>query len=126
MATSALKTLFIIIERSKADKLTETLASCGVNYQHEVFALGTARTGLLEIIGIGETEKMLVIGTIRAEQVDIVRNVLNQNFGFDKPGAGIAFTIPISAVGGEASMFILAGGQLQKKEEHPKKTRRKK
>ena len=126
MATSALKTLFIIIERSKADKLTETLASCGVNYQHEVFALGTARTGFLEIIGIGETEKMLVIGTIRAEQVDIVRNVLNQNFGFDKPGAGIAFTIPISAVGGEASMFILAGGQLQKKEEHPKKTRRKK
>ena len=126
MATSALKTLFIIIERSKADKLTETLASCGVNYQHEVFALGTARTGFLEIIGIGETEKMLVIGTIRAEQVDIVRNVLNQNFGFDKPGAGIAFTIPISAVGGEASMFILAGGQLQEKEEHPKKTRRKK
>lgn len=126
MATSALKTLFIIIERSKADKLTETLASCGVNYQHEVFALGTARTGFLEIIGIGETEKMLVIGTIRAEQVDIVRNVLNQNFGFDKPGAGIAFTIPISAVGGEASMFILAGGQLQKKEEHPKKIRRKK
>ena len=124
MATSALKTLFIIIERSKADKLTETLASCGVNYQHEVFALGTARTGFLEVIGIGETEKMLVIGTIKAEQVDIVRNVLNQNFGFDRPGFGIAFTIPISAVGGEASMFILAGGLLQ--QQKPKKTRRKK
>lgn len=125
MATSALKTLFIIIERSKADKLTETLASCGVNYQHEVFALGTARTGFLEVIGIGETEKMLVIGTIKAEQVDIVRNVLNQNFGFDRPGSGIAFTIPISAVGGEASMFILAGGLLQQQQK-PKKTRRKK
>ena len=124
MATSALKTLFIIIERSKADKLTETLASCGVNYQHEVFALGTARTGFLEVIGIGETEKMLVIGTIKAEQVDIVRNVLNQNFGFDRPGSGIAFTIPISAVGGEASMFILAGGQIH--QQQPKKTRRKK
>ncbi len=124
MATSALKTLFIIIERSKADKLTETLASCGVNYQHEVFALGTARTGFLEVIGIGETEKMLVIGTIKAEQVEIVRNVLNQNFGFNKSGAGIAFTIPISAVGGEASMFILAGGQLH--QQQPKKTRRKK
>ena len=125
MSTSALKTLFIIIERSKADKLTETLASCGVNYQHEVFALGTARTGFLEVIGIGETEKMLVIGTIKAEQVDIVRNVLNQNFGFDRPGSGIAFTIPISAVGGEASMFILAGGLLQQQQK-PKKTRRKK
>ena len=124
MATSALKTLFIIIERSKADKLTETLASCGVNYQHEVFALGTARTEFLEVIGIGETEKMLVVGTIKAEQVDIVRNVLNQNFGFDRPGSGIAFTIPISAVGGEASMFILAGGQIH--QQQPKKTRRKK
>lgn len=124
MATSVLKTLFIIIERSKADKLTETLSSCGVNYQHEVFALGTARTGFLEVIGIGETEKMLVVGTIKAEQVDIVRNVLNQNFGFGKPGSGIAFTIPITAVGGEASLFILSGGQIQNQQ--PKKTRRKK
>ena len=115
MATSALKTLFIIIERSKAEKLTDALANCGVNYQHEVFALGTARTGFLEIIGIGETEKTLVVGTIKFEQVEVVRHLLDQDFGFNKPGAGIAFTIPISAVGGEASMYILAGGLMQPK-----------
>lgn len=115
MATSALKTLFIIIERSKAGKLTEALAGAGVNYQHEIFALGTARTGFLEIIGIGETEKTLVIGTVKAEQVEVVRHLLDQNFGFNKPGAGIAFTIPIAAVGGEASMYILAGGAMQPK-----------
>ena len=115
MATSVLKTLFIVIDRAKKDKLTASLATCGVNYQHEVFAKGTAKTGFLEVIGIGETDKELVIGTIKAEQVDIVRHLLETEFNFNEPGNGIAFTVPISAVGGQASLYILAGSPVQVK-----------
>lgn len=113
MSTSELKTLFIIIDRKNAEKLTQSLAMVGVNFQHEVFALGTARTGFLEVIGIGETEKTLVVGTIKAEQVDLVRNLLETEFGFSQKGSGIAFTIPISAVGGPASLYILAGSPMK-------------
>lgn len=113
MSTSELKTLFIIIDRKNADKLTQSLATVGVNFQHEVFALGTARTGFLEVIGIGETEKMLVVGTIKAEQVDLVRSLLETEFGFSQKGSGIAFTVPISAVGGPASLYILAGSPMK-------------
>lgn len=120
-----LKLIFVIVERTRADKATEALAKVGVNYEHATFAIGAA-SGIMELIGV-DTEKSVIIGTVTESKLPAVRYVLESDFGFGAERRGIAFTVPISAVGGPASLKILSGiTAVDPTPQESKKTARKK
>ena len=95
MNKSVLKVMMIIIDRNKADKLMSKLNVLGVNFPH--------------VLGIGHSEKSIVFCTVTNDDVIKIKDLLTNEFDLLKKGNGIAFTIPISSVGGPATLQILSG-----------------
>lgn len=109
MNKSVLKVMMIIIDRNKADKLMSKLNVLGVNFPHVFRAQGTAKSDVLEVLGIGHSEKSIVFCTVTNDDVIKIKDLLTNEFDLLKKGNGIAFTIPISSVGGPATLQILSG-----------------
>lgn len=106
-----LKFLCVIADRPKADKIAKTASGLGAAYCHIFYGRGTARNEILDLLGLGETEKAVVVATIGADALPGMRRALIDSYGFDKPGSGIAFAIPVTSVGGPATLKLLTGGK---------------
>ncbi len=106
---NALKLLFIIIDRDKTQDVMDSISSYGSIFETTVLARGTARSDLLDILGIGESEKGLILFSLKQENIEKVYDILREEFKFSEPGRGIAFTVPVSAVGGAATLKIMSG-----------------
>ena len=104
-----LKALFIIVDRSKAEKVIHAVKPLGVNYEHAMLGFGTASSEVLGILGLGDTEKAVILGTVDGNKIPEVYACLKHDFDFESAGGGVAFTIPLSSVGGPVSLRILAG-----------------
>ncbi len=112
MSKSVLKVMMIIIDRNKTEKLLAKLEQLGVNFPHVFRAEGTAKSEILNVLGVGHSEKSIVFSTVTQDTVLKVKDVLTKDFDILKKGNGIAFTIPITSVGGPATLQILSGMNL--------------
>ena len=104
-----IKLLIIIVDRSIVDKVNNTIIKMGASFSHICYGIGTAKNDLLNLLGLGETEKGIIFASIDETMIKPLYEKLIKIFGFNKPGGGIAFTIPITSVGGPASLKILEG-----------------
>ncbi len=104
-----LKLLVIVLDRQKVDKAAERVSEYGTSFSHICYGKGTAKNDLLNLLGLGETEKGIIFCSVKQSDLEKIFFVLKTEFGFDKPGSGIAFTIPVSSVGGPATLKILQG-----------------
>lgn len=103
-----LKAMFIIVDRGKAEKVVraiEPFMNCG----HAMLGRGTAGSELLSLLAVDETEKAIVVFTLCGDDTPKVYELLREKFAFDRPGAGIAFTAPLAAAGGAASLAAISG-----------------
>ena len=107
--SNRLKALMIISERDCAKKLIEKIKDIGANFIQAIYAHGTAKSDLLEVLGIGESEKVLILCTVMEDSIEGIYGCLRKDFRFDRPGRGIAFTIPVVSVGGPATLQIISG-----------------
>lgn len=110
---SPLKIMFIIIDRNKTEKLLLKLSEVGVNFQHVFRAEGTAKSDILDYLGVGHSEKSVILCSLTKNTVLKVKDILTRDFDILKKGNGIAFTIPITSVGGPATLQILSGMNIQ-------------
>ena len=106
-----IKFLFVIVDRGKAESVNQAVRAAGANYGHSLLASGTAKSDWLDILGLGSTERAVLTYTVRPDDLPQIYQILRVDFGFEQRGSGIAFTVPISAVGGPASLYILTGGK---------------
>lgn len=104
-----LKILVVIAERRTSDKLTESLEEFGARLVSTVLGKGTAKSEIVSLLGLGETEKTVILSCITEGQIGPVFDMLKQKYRFSAPGKGIAFTIPVSAVGGPATLRLMSG-----------------
>ena len=106
---SKIKMLIVIADRSKTDEISSTLEKHNVNLGNICYGNGTASNELIGILGIAETEKGVIIASVNESDVNNVFSILTNEYKFNQPGKGIAFTIPVSSVGGPATLKILEG-----------------
>ncbi len=106
-----LKQLFVIAERRKSEKIKAALASSGASEINTVYADGTARSDILEVLGLDSSERMLITASVPPERVAAIMDTLERDYSFGK-GGGVAFTVNMTAVSGPASLHILSGGLL--------------
>lgn len=105
----ALRLLTTIVDRGKGQGVVDLLKKEGVLFHTILLGRGTARKAILDYLGLGETEKDVVLSTLRtAEKLQSLRKLL-QALRLDGPGKGIAFTIPLSSVGGMRTLSYLQG-----------------
>ncbi|MGD9887133.1 MAG: hypothetical protein AB7T03_04135 [Bacilli bacterium] len=105
-----MKVLVTIIDRPLCDQVIKIYEQNGLAYQVEVLGKGTANSELLDYLSLGKKEKTLVLGFALRNEVDNAFPALRKHLEFDKKGAGVAFTIPITSIGKNA-MKLLMGEQ---------------
>ena len=96
-AIKKLKLLFTFVDKPKGEFYMDVISQFDVNYQMVLGGLGTARSDLVELLGL-EPHKAVVISVIREELAETVMQCLEDKFATIRGGKGIAFAVPLSSV----------------------------
>jgi hypothetical protein len=93
-----LKLLFFIIDWTKTPVINAVFEQSNVRFHFICKARGTASSEILDMLGIGSSEKAVVLCLEQDLMVPILLREANKKLGFRNPGAGIAFTVPLSGI----------------------------
>ena len=101
-----LKMLITVVDRSKTLFYLDLLEQYEVNVQMVLYGKGTAKSEMLHMLGLIETDKSIILSYIREDRVKEALETLNEKFQKVKNGKGIAYTIPLDSIIG-VSMYQL-------------------
>ena len=111
LAPQKLKLLVTVVNRSKAEFYMDLLQSFDVNMQLAMAAQGTAKTETLNMLGLVNNEKVVILSAIRADKTQEALNALEEKFSTIKNGKGIAYTIPMTSTIGVAIYQFLCNNR---------------
>ena len=111
-----LRILVVIINVDKLPAITELLNGLYCYTQNHFRANGTATSEILNILGLGATEKAVATYILPNSLVSSALQNLSEEFSFRLPGKGIAFTIPVSGISGRALALVNHGASTLKDE----------
>ncbi|MDR0425612.1 MAG: hypothetical protein LBH24_00405 [Clostridiales bacterium] len=102
-----LKLMVMITDRNRAKKTGAYLDKAGCKHQYALLGAGTAPDDISAILGVGETEKAVILALSDAEKYPAVFDGLRTELEFGA-GGGIAFVVPVNSVGNvEVIMHML-------------------
>ncbi len=104
------KLLVTVVDHRKEDFFIDYIQAFGANLQMTMRGEGTAKSEMLRMLGLAESEKSVLFSVIREDRVRAVCDGLSEKFKTVKNGQGIAFTIPLSSVVG-ASVYRFLSDQ---------------
>ena len=93
-----LKLMFFIVDRNQAYMINNVFTEEKVRFHFQAKGRGTATSEVLNLLGIGSGEKTVILCVEQEVLVPVIMKEVRKNLGIDHPGAGIAFTIPLSAI----------------------------
>lgn len=102
LAPPKLKLLFTIVNREKTELYTALIQGFNVNMQLSTAARGTASREIMQMLGLSDKNKSLIVSVIREDTEDMLLRFLDEKFHTIKNGKGIAFTVSMSSVIGVA------------------------
>ena len=111
LAPKKLELLFTVVNRQKAEFYMDLLQSFDVNMQLAMIAHGTAKTEMLNYLGLVDTEKVVIISVIRDDAIKPALKALEEKFATIKNGKGIAFTVPMTSTIGTAIYQFLSNNR---------------
>ena len=111
LAPQKLKLLITVVNRSKAEFYMDLLQSFEVNMQLAMAAQGTAKSEMLNMLGLVDNEKAVILSAIRADKATEALNALEEKFKTIKNGKGIAYTIPMTSTLGVAIYQFLCNNR---------------
>ncbi len=92
--------LFTIVRRDLTDAVLELYDSNEVTINYVVPCNGTARIHTLNLMGLEQTEKSLILSLTTESHARALRERLMYAISFNLPDTGVAFTVPISGLDG--------------------------
>ena len=111
LAPQKLKLLITVVNRQKAEFYMDPLQSFEVNMQLAMSAHGTAKTEMLDLLGLVDTEKVVIFSAIRNDRVNDAMKMLEEKFATIKNGKGIAYTVPMTSTIGVAIYQFLCNNR---------------
>jgi hypothetical protein len=96
--TPILNAMIFILDWSKSITITQILEESHVRFHFICKGRGTASSEVLDLLGIGSTEKAVVICLEQDVMVEVLLKRVSKILGLNNPGAGIAFTVPLSGI----------------------------
>ena len=103
-----LKILITVIDRSKTLFYMDLLEQFEVNVQMVLYGKGTADSLMRDLLGIGETDKSVIISYIREDKVKEALETLSEKFVKVKNGKGIAYTVDMDSLIGVSTYQMLS------------------
>ena len=96
-AIKKLLLLFTVVDRPKTEFYLDVLSQFEVNCQMLMPGLGTAKSDLIDILGLN-LHKAVILSVVREDQMEPIIHCLEDKFATIKNGKGIAFAVPMSSV----------------------------
>ena len=109
-----LELLITVVDRSKTLFYVDILEQFEVNVQMVLYGKGTASSQMLDLLGIAESEKSVIISYIREDKVKDALDTLYEKFHKVKNGKGIAFTVALDSTVGVATYQLLSNDRTIK------------
>jgi nitrogen regulatory protein PII len=98
MSRPGIKLLFFIIDWDKSKVVSKVFEQENVRFYFFSKGKGTATSEILDVLGIGSSDKAVVLCVEQAFMVPALLKGVRQKLGAHSAGAGIAFTAPLSAI----------------------------
>lgn len=90
--------LVVIVDRSQKKRVTQLLQEKHVHMHYTCLAEGTASSEIMDLLGLGSTDKVVTICIAPKSLMPTLLETLDKGLGLSGAGKGIAFTIPLSGV----------------------------
>jgi hypothetical protein len=103
------KLMVTIVDRGEGNRVIELCKKEYVTYHLLLMGWGTAKSEILDYLGLGETEKDIVLSVVAEDIFPGIWEMLKKEMDFGAPGNGIAFSIPVSSVGGPMTLKFISG-----------------
>ena len=107
---SSLFLMVTITDRRSTDAFLRLYEQRGVDVNLRTVGSGTAVRETLATLGLEKTEKAVLLAVVTEDTWKAVRTDLRRKMRIDVPGTGIAFTVPLSSIGGRTAMNYLITG----------------
>lgn len=108
------KMLITVIDRSKTLFYLDLLEQFEVNVQMVLYGRGTADSEMLNLLGIVESDKSIILSYIKEDRVKEALDTLNEKFHKVKNGKGIAYTISLDSIIGVSMYQLLSNDRTTK------------
>lgn len=93
-----LKMVFFIVDWQQSHVITDVCDEEHVRFHFICKGKGTASSEVLDLLGVGASDKAVIICVEQEILIPVVLKEVRRKLGFYRPGAGIAFTIPLSGI----------------------------
>lgn len=100
------KLLFLITDADRAEKALEVFHALGLPFQLVTHGHGSASSETLELLGLQETRKKLLICLLPEESLQNAILALDEALSFKSHGAGIAFSLMLSGASRSLSQMV--------------------
>ena len=105
--------LVTITDRGCGTKLTDLYTRNQVFTHLRCEGSGTATSEILDILGLGSSEKDILLSLAPVATIRALMDALEDDLHEAVPGRGIAFTAPLDAVSNLMAAFIAARPKLE-------------
>lgn len=108
LAPERLMLLVTVVNKGKGTFFADLLQTFDANLQMSFVGDGTARSDLIEFLGLKDSRRSIIFSVVRASQLDAIEAALEERFATVNGGTGVAFTVPLSSVIGKLSYGFLS------------------
>ena len=106
-STQRMDLVITIVSRGKGETVLDVFRRNRILQNTICHGHGTAPSSILEMLGLGATDKDIVISFVKAENSRKILSDISRKLEFSKPGHGIAFTVPLESIAGLMSFKFL-------------------
>lgn len=99
-SSERLDVIFTIVPKGKGEQVIDLLRNNDVMVNMTCLGRGTAPSSILEMLGIGATDKDVVLSFVKNKTSPSLLRRIAKKLDFSKPGNGISFTVPLQSVAG--------------------------
>ncbi len=119
------KLLVSIVNRDDGLRLKEILDDISISLSFMFAGTGTARSAVLDYLGIGETEKAVILSLFPESDEETILKEIRAKMSLYLVGRGISFTVPLSGIseivanglGSAAKEKTIDGSKIMKNED---------
>lgn len=108
IAPDRLMLLVTVVQKGKGTFFTDLLQTYEANLQMSLVGTGTARSDLIELLGLKDNRRTVIFSIVREEKLDGILEALETRFYTVNGKTGIAFAIPLSSVIGKMSYAFMS------------------
>lgn len=107
--------LFLIVPPKLSLKAEKVFRSLNTPEQYFVFAKGTANSTIVDMLGLGDPDKTVIIAPLQADRARSLIEILQDELYLGAPGTGVAFTVPLNG-GSLGILQLLSVGESDREE----------